>query len=316
MRPRSEVTAIKKVEIKVEELSMSIRTITAMFDSADAASRARDRLLEVGLPSENVQVMYQGDGDNRAGTEHKGFWESITDFFTDDDDDRATYEEGIRRGGHLLTARVGDEYAEDVIRLLENSDAIDLDKRADEWRAEGWNGASSVQPVAGKAVVAEGQAVEANRAGSEEAIPVVQERLRVGKREVNRGGVRVRSYVVEEPVEEQVNLREERVDVERRPVGQRVRAGAADDLLRDRTIEMTESAEEAVVSKDAEVVEEVVVRKFEGERTEGVSDTVRRTEVDVEDTRADDTTGEDAIPPAGTAGKRSRSTRTERPSRN
>jgi uncharacterized protein (TIGR02271 family) len=128
---------------------------------------------------------------------------------------------------------------------------------------------------------------------------------------VGRGGVRVRSYVVEEPVEQQVNLREEHVDVERRPVGQRMRPGAAEELLRDRTIEMTESAEEAVVSKDAEVTEEVVVRKFEGERTEGVSDTVRRTEVDVENTTDEDSRS--TVPPG--ADRRSRTGRTDRPTR-
>ena len=286
---------------------MSVRTITAMFDSADAADRARDRLVELGLPSDDVQVIYQGESGERAGADGKGLWESIKDFFTGDDDERAAYEEGIRRGGHLLTARVDEQYADEVIVLLENSDAVDLDQRTQEWRAEGWTGAATAEPIAG-------QPAATSRAGSEEAIPVVRERLRVGKREVNRGGVRVRSYVVEEPVEEQVNLREERVDVERRPVGQRVRSGAADDLLKDRTIEMTESAEEAIVSKDAEVTEEVVVRKFEGERTEGVSDTVRRTEVDVEDTRGDEDTRDDAVPP-GAAGKRSRGTRPDRPSR-
>jgi uncharacterized protein (TIGR02271 family) len=284
---------------------MSIRTITAMFDSADAANRARERLVEVGLPSDSVQVIHQGTTGDGDGADGKGLWASIKDFFTGDDDDRATYEEGMRRGGHLLTARVEDQYADEVIVLLENADAIDLDRRADEWRAEGWTGPTqtTVEP-AGTGTA---------RAGSEEAIPVVRERLRVGKREVNRGGVRVRSYVVEEPVEEQVNLREERVDVERRPVSQRVQPGAADDLLQDRTIEMTESAEEAIVSKDAEVTEEVVVRKFEGERTEGVSDTVRRTEVDVEDTR-DDEDSRDVVPP-GDSGSRRRGTRTDRPSR-
>jgi uncharacterized protein (TIGR02271 family) len=282
---------------------MSSRTITAMFDSAEAANRARERLLEAGLPSAEVQVIYQDASD--GGGDGRGLWESIKDFFTGDDDG-AAYEEGIRRGGHLLTARVEDEYADEAMLVLENSDAIDLDRRAEEWRAEGWTGAARAQ--------AQPQA-SSQRAGSEDAIPVVQERLRVGKREVNRGGVRVRSYVVEEPIEEQVNLREESVDVERRPVGQRVRPGAADDLLQDRTIEMTESAEEAVVSKDAEVTEEVVVRKLTGERTEGVSDTVRRTEVDVEDTRADEDTGDGAIPPGAGSGKRTRGTRTDRPPR-
>lgn len=290
---------------------MSIRTITAMFDSAETANRARDRLVEVGVPSADVQVIYQGATGDAAHSDGKGLWESIKDFFTGNEDDRATYEEGIRRGGHLLTARVEDQYADEVTVLLENADAIDLDRRADEWRAEGWTTTGSTgteaPPLAGMPAPA-----EASGADSQEAIPVVQERLRVGKREVNRGGVRVRSYVVEEPIEEQVNLREERVDVERRPVGQRVRSGAADELLQDRTIEMTENAEEAVVSKDAEVTEEVVVRKFAGERTEGVSDTVRRTEVEVEDTRDED--AGDVIPP-GDAGKRARGKRTDHPSR-
>ena len=291
---------------------MSIRTITAMFDSAEAANRARERLLEVGLPSDSVQVIYQGSTSegNGAGSSGKGMWESIKDFFTGDDDDRATYEEGIRRGGHLLTARVEDQYAEEVIVVLENADAIDLDRRADEWRSEGWS-AGTQTASAGMTANSESSRTGTEQTGSEETIPVVQERLRVGKREVNRGGVRVRSYVVEEPIEEQVTLREERVDVERRPVDQRLQSGAADDLLQDRTIEMTESAEEAVVSKDAEVTEEVVVRKFAGERTEGVSDTVRRTEVEVDDTRGDDDV--DGVPPGDSAQRRG--IRTDRPTR-
>ncbi|HEX8062397.1 MAG TPA: DUF2382 domain-containing protein [Allosphingosinicella sp.] len=61
------------------------------------------------------------------------------------------------------------------------------------------------------------------RLGSaEERIPIVEEELRVGKREVERGGARVRSYVTETPVSEQVNLREEHVSVERRPVDREV----------------------------------------------------------------------------------------------
>ena len=114
----------------------------------------------------------------------------------------------------------------------------------------------------------------------EQSIPIVEQRLRVGKREVDRGGVRVRSYVVEEPVHEEVSLREEHVEVERRPA----RGTAADEAdFRERTIELSERAEEAVVAKDAVVKEEVVVRKTAEERTESVDDTVRRTEVDIDD---------------------------------
>jgi stress response protein YsnF len=98
--------------------------------------------------------------------------------------------------------------------------------------------------------------------------------------------VRVRSYVVETPVTESVNLREENVHVERRPVDRTATPGD-EVLFKDRTIEMEERAEEAVVEKEARVREELVINKQVGERTETVSDTVRRTEVDIEDDRTD-----------------------------
>jgi len=119
-----------------------------------------------------------------------------------------------------------------------------------------------------------------------EVIPVAEEELRIGKRDVSHGRVRVRSYVVETPVSETVALREENVHVERRPVD-RAATSADEVLFQDRTIEMEERAEEAVVAKEARVREELVINKEVGERTETVSDTVRRTEVDIEDDRTD-----------------------------
>ena len=111
--------------------------------------------------------------------------------------------------------------------------------------------------------------------------------MHVGKREVNRGRVRLHSRIVEQPVQEQVNLREERVQVERRPASGTAqgRHRLAAMPFQERTIEVEERGEEAVVSKEARVVEEVVVRKEADQRTETVSDTVRKTEVDVEDER-------------------------------
>ncbi len=83
---------------------------------------------------------------------------------------------------------------------------------------------------------------------------------------------------------EQVTLREEHVSVERRPIDERISAQDLNsgDLLRERNIEMTETAEEAVVAKEARVREELVVRKTASERTEEIEDTVRHTEVDVD----------------------------------
>lgn len=115
-------------------------------------------------------------------------------------------------------------------------------------------------------------------------IQVAAEELRVGKRDVSHGRVRVRSYVVEEPVSESVALRSEHVEVSRRPVDRP--ATDADRLFQERSIEVEERAEEAVVSKDARIVEEIEVGKVAQERVETVSDTVRRTEVEIDDQRS------------------------------
>ena len=116
---------------------------------------------------------------------------------------------------------------------------------------------------------------------SPETIKVMEERLRVGKREVAGGAVRVRSYIVERPVEETVQLHQEHVDIERRPVDRP--ATAADfGAFQERTIEARATSEEAVVGKEARVVEEIGLSKQESDRTETVRDTVRKTEVEVE----------------------------------
>ena len=116
--------------------------------------------------------------------------------------------------------------------------------------------------------------------GGEAVVPVVEEELKVGKRTVEGGGVRVSTHVTETPVQENVQLHEERVKVERRPAGRA--ATAADTAFKEGTIEVTERLEEAVVTKQARVIEEVVISKESRDRTETVKDTVRRTDVDVE----------------------------------
>jgi len=107
--------------------------------------------------------------------------------------------------------------------------------------------------------------------------------------QVQRGGVRIHTKITEQPVEEQVNLREERVNVERRPVDRPVEA--ADNLFREQSFEVTETAEEAVVQKRARVIEEVVVRKDVQDRTEAVRDTVRRQDVHVHEEGAEQAVG-------------------------
>jgi len=126
----------------------------------------------------------------------------------------------------------------------------------------------------------------AARTGSVEGqavVPVVEEELHVGKRKVEKGGVRVETHVTETPVEEQVNLHSEHVEVERRPVNRPASQADAAAAMKECSIEVHESAEEAVVAKQARVIEEVVIRKEASDRTQTVRDTVKRTDVEVKE---------------------------------
>lgn len=196
------------------------------------------------------------------------------------EEDAENYEEGLRRGHSVVLVQADDNQANDVADILDRHDAIDVDKRAAEWRQAGWQPRSSTQTQTQtqnqRPASTGGRQVE-----GEERIPIVNEELRVGKREVSRGGIRVFTRAHEEPVEETVRLHEERVRVERRPAD---RPASQEDMdrMRDDTIDVRARSEEAVVQKEARVTEEVVVRKDATEREETVRGTVRHTDVEVQ----------------------------------
>jgi uncharacterized protein (TIGR02271 family) len=289
------------------------RTITAMFDDRAHADAAIQQLTQqLNIASSDIQMHAADATSTTSGTaaasSDTGFWASLKDLFVPDED-RTTYAEGVRRGSIVVSATVEESKLEQAMDVLESHGAVDLDTREAEWRQQGWTGTqavasgtevASVPAATGLGVAATGLAVGSTtpaapttaaaatttaRVGGEEVIPIVEESLRVGKRDVERGRVRVRSYVVETPVSEQVMLHQEHVDVQRRVVDRPVTGAEA--VFQDRTIEATETAEEAVIAKEARVTGEVVIRKEATERTETVQDTVRRTKVDIDDTTTD-----------------------------
>ena len=208
-------------------------------------------------------------------------------------EDAEYYNEGVRRGGNLLAVKAEDNQAQRVAEILGDDGAVNIDERADLYKQEGFIPtqapvrAAAIAPVAvAPAVTQTATSVSATPAPAmlntdgETRLNVVEENLVVGKREVERGAVRVYQHVTETPVQEQVTLREEHVNIERHPVDRPVTA--ADTAFKEGSFEMTERAEEAVVSKQARVVEEVTIGKQATERAETVHDTVRRTDVEVE----------------------------------
>ena len=276
---------------------MTSHTITAMFNTRGQADEAADALAsELGLARSSIRVNPEA-GSNDTGYDQAnpyaetGYFGSLRNISISDED-RYAFAEGMRRGAVLMTTDIEDGKIEQAAALLERKHALDLDEQEVGWRKSGWTGYD--EAAHRRAVGSEQGSTSVSQPGSnlaaptrqasgaaDETIKVVEERLVVGKRDTQRGGVRIRSYVVERPVEEQVTLHDETVKVDRRPVD-RAPTQADEALFQERTIEARGTHEEAVVNKEARVVEEIGLRKEASDHVETVKDTVRRTEVDID----------------------------------
>jgi uncharacterized protein (TIGR02271 family) len=193
------------------------------------------------------------------------------------DSEAEDYLLGVRNGGKLVTLEADDDRAREAPEIMRRHE-----QGSSATSGSGYDTTGSAAGTARDRTTREAGRTDRARHGSEERLEVVEEELDVGTRQVERGGVSARTYVTEKPVEKNVKVREEHVDVERRPVDRTLGADDADAAFRERTIEATEKSEEVVVGKRARVIEEVVLTKDVGERTETVRDTVRRTEVEVD----------------------------------
>lgn len=283
-------------------------TVVGIFDDKTEARRAMEELIRDGFVQENIDLSeanYAGDTStttsDTAATTNQSAGDGISNFFSnlfsDDEAQARSYTNVARDADAILTVQAdSQERAREVAAIFDRNGAIDVDNRAAQYNQQQFTGqethgaVDTQQNVSGRTV-----------------IPVIEEELQVGKREVEHGGVRVRSRVIEKPIEEHLRLREERVVVNRRPVNRAVTdADTANFQQGDFTI--TERAEEAVVSKQARVVEEVEVGKQVEEHDQVIHDTVRRTDVDVQEintgtTRTDSTTDIDTDNTARGAGR-------------
>lgn len=292
-------------------------TLLAVFDNRKDAQQALDDLVASGFSRQEArlsegdptgQSALPGSAGTRSDTtaDDGSFGSSIRNFFsdifgTDRSEHAQMYSDAVTRGHYVLTVNTDSEpEVERAADIVERYGPVDIDEKAQQWGASYGDAARmasssgmqqsqsmsqqyaqgsepSYQGSAGSAQFQSGQ----QRVGETQAIPVIEEQLKVGKREVQRGGVRIYQHVVETPVHETVGLREEHVNVERHAVDRPVDPSDI-NAFKETTIELRESAEEAVVEKTARVVEEVVVGKQVSERQQQISDTVRRTEVEIE----------------------------------
>ena len=263
-------------------------TLVGIFDSASEAQRAREYLLKEGLARNSVHVtdnqslMSRGGGTAASGASgdngHGGFFSRLFGLGEDDAQTRE-YTQAMQSGSALLTVTVEDGGdARRVETLMAKAGADVINERGPSQSVQ--PGATQTQQSARS--MQTGTAARGTVTG-DETLKVMEEELQVGKRQVETGGVRIRQHVTERPVHEQIQLCEEHAIVERRPVDRVASPGELDALsMQDREIEIRERAEQAVVGKTARVVEEVRVGKEVTGHTETIDDTVRRTDVDIE----------------------------------
>jgi len=284
------------------------KTLVALYDTVTDAEQVVQELIADGFSRSDIHLALDhtksrtapsASVERDAAYEGAHLIETLADLGVPHDEAYA-YVEGVRRGGALVVVESSDDRAERGMEILRRLHPVDIHERTAQWRQEGWTGydatAMTSTPRASAATAtrsAQEQARSTTRVAHQGAstgrvegdkevtIPIVEEDISIGKREVERGHVRIDSRVTQQPVEESVRLREEKVTVERHPVDRPATeadfAAAGKDV-----IEMTETAEEAVVTKRARVVEEVVVHKEVTERTETVRGTERHTDVDVQ----------------------------------
>jgi hypothetical protein len=150
---------------------MMTSTIIGLFDNPTQAEQARSEIVALSIPSVDVQV-YDNAGFQLTGgtdTSTRGFWKSLSETLAFGPANQAMYQEGVRRGGTIVSVRADDGQIDNIADILNRCGAVDLDTRAAEWQAGGWTSLT----------------------GQPHSIPDMAVSGESDKREMKRGGVRV-----------------------------------------------------------------------------------------------------------------------------
>ena len=231
-------------------MSMTNETtsLLCLFHHEDHAKAALHDLQEAGVPKDAIRSFTGSDSQAQLSS------------YDMPERDQKLLGDSLRDGGYVLAVQATPEQVTSVERIFSEHSA----KLIDEFDRKN----APVELISAP--------VDTGR-----VIPIVEEELAVGKRTVDQGGVRVFRRIVEIPVSESVNLREEHVVADRKSVDRPATEFDLDNS--SRSIELLETAEEVVLSKSAHVIEEVVIGKKSSEHTEHIEDTVRSTEIEVEE---------------------------------
>ena len=262
---------------------MTYEKIVTLYDTADHAEAARRNLVAAGFPPSEISTINSktlgltSDKLREPGLWHRLFGRDIQQY------EATLYGHSVDSGGVIVTVRVPEADVARATSILNAHQSVDVLKRAEQQglvTAQAPKPVSAAPPAVHPVAMTEPAMRAATTASGEEVLALAQEEINVGKRLVQEGTTRIRRFVIETPVEAQVTLHEEHARVIRRAI-------ADPNYLRnidwtDKTIEVTESAEEPVVTKSVHVTEEVVIQREGSDQVKTLRDKVRRQQVEVE----------------------------------
>lgn len=282
------------------------QTVIGIFENENEAQQAVQNLVNQGFNREDVDIASRSSSQtSNTDDDNDSFGNSISNFFGSlfgsDDDRSSRYSEVAKRGCTITVHARSESEAERAADILDEYGAVDIDEKSSQYgndysgsnlagtdfTSTNFSGSDVSADTDRDNIIDRDNTTDFNRNDSDRSIPIIEENLEVGKREVESGGARLRSRIVEKPVEESVRLRSEHVNIERNPVNRQ--ANESDfNAFQEGTIEMREHKEVPVVGKEAWVKEEISLNKEVEESEETIRDTVRSTEVDVENLNEDE----------------------------
>src|SRR3984957_2378095 len=256
---------------------MSYEKIVTLFDTAQHAEAAKSNLAKAGFSTDDMSVVSAAElPKSGSALREPGLWHRL--FGSDIDQHEAeVYGKAVETGGVVLTLRAADEDVPKAMGILNQHNIVDVQERAVEHGLLAEHEIVEAAPAVAAAVPAKPLTTNVSQ---DQVLRLAEEQLEVGKKLVEQGTTRIRRFVTEKPVEASVTLHEEHAQVVRRAITDP--SYVQDIDWSDQTIEVLETAEQAVVSKSSHIAEEVVVGKTGSDRVETVHDTVRRQQVDVE----------------------------------
>ena len=197
------------------------RVLVGVFDSRQEMEAARRELEDCAIPEERIHTRavdesLRADVLGDRGDEHgTGFFQRLFSGVDGRDEHAGQYAEAVRRGGCVVVIDgIEESRVDEAVKVMERHGAFDIDERAANWRERGWKvhdpdaprlSAAEIEAerrynkprsaAASRQMAAQNVAAARQQTGgrSAQGSARLEEELPIGKREVQRRGVRVYS---------------------------------------------------------------------------------------------------------------------------